>query len=174
MNFLMSLNHTFASVRGQILLMELFPSLNKVFSLVTQEERQRRVGSNPIATETTAALFSKVSNVPSKDNYSNKPNAKKDRPICSHCGVFGHVVDKCYKIHGYPPGYKTKEKVYSVNRVSFTPANSADGMEELTMVALTSSQCQQLMSMLESHNLGSQQPNLEPTLGTHQAATLIT
>ena len=32
-------SYTFASVRGQILLMEPFPSLNNVFSPVTQEER---------------------------------------------------------------------------------------------------------------------------------------
>ena len=48
MNFLMGLNEAFATVRGQILLMEPLPSLNKVFSLVTQEERRRRVGSNPM------------------------------------------------------------------------------------------------------------------------------
>ena len=48
MNFITGLNEAFATVRGQILLMEPLPSLDKVFSLVTQEERQRRVGSNPM------------------------------------------------------------------------------------------------------------------------------
>ena len=47
MNFLTGLNEAFATVRGKILLMEPLPSLDKVFSLVTQEERQTRVGSNP-------------------------------------------------------------------------------------------------------------------------------
>ena len=35
-----------------------------------------------------------------------KPNYRKDRPSCSHCGVAGHTVEKCYKVHGYPPGFK--------------------------------------------------------------------
>lgn len=97
------------------------------------------VGSNPIATETAAALFSKAPNRSNKGNYSSKPNAEKDRPIYSHCGVTGHAVDKCYKIHGYPPGYKSKGKNYSANQVAFSPTSSAYGMEKLTIVALTSS-----------------------------------
>ena len=28
--------------------------------------------------------------------------------MCSHCGVIGHTIEKCYKLHGYPPGYKPK------------------------------------------------------------------
>ena len=83
-------------------------------------------------------------------------------------------MDKCYKIHGYPPGYKSKGKSYSANQVAFSPTCYANGMEELTTIALTSSQCQQLMTMLQSHALGSHQPSLESSLGTHQAATLIT
>ena len=35
---------------------------------------------------------------------------KKDRPTCSHYGILGHTVDKCYKLYGYPPGYKFKSK----------------------------------------------------------------
>lgn len=45
MNFLMGLNDSFSSVKGHILLMQLLPSLKKVFSLIIQEERQRRVGT---------------------------------------------------------------------------------------------------------------------------------
>ena len=41
MSFLMGLNESFAQVRGQLLLMDPLPPINKVFSLVSQEERQR-------------------------------------------------------------------------------------------------------------------------------------
>jgi hypothetical protein len=41
--FLMGLNESFAAIRGQILLMELLPSVNKVFSLVIQEEKQQEI-----------------------------------------------------------------------------------------------------------------------------------
>lgn len=28
-------------------------------------------------------------------------------PVCTHCGKSGHTIQKCFKAHGYPPGYKT-------------------------------------------------------------------
>nr|XP_023882015.1 uncharacterized protein LOC111994377 [Quercus suber] len=153
--------------------MKHLPSLNQVFSLITQEEKQRRVGSNAIAVE-SAALFSRgPNNSSNKGNYTNKPNGRRERPICSHCGILGHVVDKRYKIHGYPPRYKNKGKGHSANQVSMgSNLDHTDSMKELTTVALTSSQCHQLMSMLQAHTLGSQ-GNQDSPLETHQAATLI-
>ncbi|KAL5575803.1 hypothetical protein UlMin_017502 [Ulmus minor] len=39
LQFLMGLNESYAQIRGQILMMEPLPAINKVFSLVIQEER---------------------------------------------------------------------------------------------------------------------------------------
>lgn len=41
------------------------------------------------------------------------------RPVCVFCGLQGHTVEKCYKKHGYPPGYKpkTKQHVGSINQL---------------------------------------------------------
>ena len=41
----MGLNDSFSQVRGQILLMDPLPHINKVFSLISQEEHQRKIGS---------------------------------------------------------------------------------------------------------------------------------
>lgn len=41
---------------------------------------------------------------------------KSKRTICTYCGYGDHVVDKCYKLHGYPPGYKTKQRSSSTNQ----------------------------------------------------------
>jgi len=35
---------------------------------------------------------------------SNSNN--KDWPICSHCGLRGHTIDYCYRVHGFPPWYR--------------------------------------------------------------------
>lgn len=45
MQFLMGLNDSYSHVRGQILLIESLPSINKVFLLNVQEERQRDISS---------------------------------------------------------------------------------------------------------------------------------
>ncbi|XP_073290510.1 uncharacterized protein [Primulina huaijiensis] len=43
--FFMGLNESFSQVRSQILLIDHLPSINKVFSMIIQEERQRQFGS---------------------------------------------------------------------------------------------------------------------------------
>ncbi|XP_048620291.1 uncharacterized protein LOC125590664 [Brassica napus] len=35
-----------------------------------------------------------------------------NRPLCTHCGQLGHTVAKCFKLHGYPPGYKSSSSGY--------------------------------------------------------------
>lgn len=47
---------------------------------------------------------------------STKYSSKK----CSYCGKMGHIVDDCYKKHGFPHGFKFKNLKYanrSVNMV---------------------------------------------------------
>jgi hypothetical protein len=56
----MGLNNSFAQIRGQILLIDPLPSINKVFSLIVQKERQRAISVNPVQVE-TAALMTKTS-----------------------------------------------------------------------------------------------------------------
>ncbi|XP_075515979.1 uncharacterized protein LOC142550814 [Primulina tabacum] len=44
MTFLMGLNDSFTHIRSQVLLLDPLPSINKIFALVIQEERQRAIG----------------------------------------------------------------------------------------------------------------------------------
>ena len=97
-------------------------SLNKVYSLLIQEEKQRSIGignSNGPFIEFTA-LATKVNSRRGSSSNGGYKNQKKgkEKPICSHYGVSGNNVDKCYKIHGYPPRYKSKSKNALANEVS--------------------------------------------------------
>lgn len=111
LKFLMGLNDSFTATRGQILMMEPKPSLTKVFNLCSQEERQRSMKS------TSNVVFQASQDTIQTDSivavYSGDYHKPKTRPICSHCSLLGHTVNRCYKLHGYPPGYKIPN---SVNR----------------------------------------------------------
>ena len=110
----MGLNETYGNIIGQSLLLEHFPSLSKVCSLILQEEKRRNIGHgfNMIQSGDVVAMYVNKS----KDFLSNQGhnhggkwgNAKKDRLVCTYCGLTGHIADKCYKLHGYPLGYKPK------------------------------------------------------------------
>uniref|UniRef100_A0A2N9IXJ6 Integrase catalytic domain-containing protein n=1 Tax=Fagus sylvatica TaxID=28930 RepID=A0A2N9IXJ6_FAGSY len=151
MQFLMGLNETFTPVRGQILLMDPMPHIDKVFSLLRQEERQRSIGQISLPRVESTALLCKSD---SARPYQPKQGyQKKDKPTCTHCGYIGHTMDKCYKLHGYPPGYKPKGKSPMVHQVSLnnfgTSAARTDEMSSF-QISQIQSQCQQLLAALNT------------------------
>ena len=103
----MGLNENFKTVRSQILMSESFPSISKVYALVLQEESHKNIGHGSTFTP-RPDLVAMYANT--KDNFGNKGGNKKERPLCTHCNMLGHTVDKCYKFHGYPLGHKHKGK----------------------------------------------------------------
>lgn len=126
MKFLMGINDSFSQVRTQILLMDPFPSLNKVYSLMIQEETQRSVVhySSPRVESTALVTISQNFNVNSMVNYvGGNGNKGKERHVYSHCGKFGHTIEKCYKLHGFPLGYKVKGKLAMAHQVTFHSLN---------------------------------------------------
>ena len=98
MQFLMGLNESCSQVSAQILLMDPLPSINEVYSLLIQEERECSVEKN----------------LDLAGNNNNKNSKGKNNSTCNHCGMMGHNVEKCYKIYGYPPSFKPKGKKSTV------------------------------------------------------------
>ena len=144
----MGLNDSYSQIKGQILLMEPVPSINKFYSLLIQEERQRRVGSSNNHIESTA-LAMKGSN--STFILSRGKNSKgKDRPICTHCGKLGHTVEKCFKLHGFPFGFKPKGKTSMVNQVGVQEdfVENNQSVTNTSQFPFTKEQYQQFLAML--------------------------
>ena len=155
MQFLMGLNDSYSSIRGQILLQEPLLSLSRVFSLIVQEVRQRTLSVRLMASANVGAFNS----VSSSSVYATVASKNK-RPVCSHCNVVGHTVDKCYKLYGYPPGHKSRgniagsksfgSQLANANQVSVDRvANQVSGTSP-SLSALSTSQCQQLIDLLHS------------------------
>ena len=49
---------------------------------------------------------------------ANSSGKGKHKLICTHCGKTGHIVEKCYRLHGYPPSFKFKNKPSMAHQVS--------------------------------------------------------
>ena len=120
MKFLMGVNESFSQVRSQVLLMDPIPSLSKVYSLMIQEETQRSIPNAPVVKVDSTVLVAQVSTdqVNHVTNLVNSSGKGKDRPVCTHCGKTHHTVDKCYKLHGFPLGFKFKNKPTMAHQIS--------------------------------------------------------
>ncbi|KAJ1685788.1 hypothetical protein LUZ63_017178 [Rhynchospora breviuscula] len=106
--FLMGLDDAvFKNVRSHILSMEPLPSLNKVYSLVIQEERHRSIARGN--EERTDAVGFAVQVSKPRDGLQMDHNPTKSgssaRPVCSHCSKIGHEKAQCYELIGYPEGW---------------------------------------------------------------------
>ncbi|KAL5576834.1 hypothetical protein UlMin_018533 [Ulmus minor] len=174
LQFLMGLNEFYTQIRAQILMQDPFPPINKVFSLVVQEERQRGLTSSSLSDSASFAIHAGNSAY-LRGKYDNR---QSEKPTCSHCGYVGHTIDKCYKLHGYPPGFRFKNGTTptNVNRfssssssnISATPmTNQASLMSDKAddssdpVSSLSPSQCQQLIAMLSTQLISTTPVNNE-------------
>ncbi|CAM8941688.1 unnamed protein product [Rhodiola kirilowii] len=118
MKFLMGLNEVYTTSRSNILQMKPSPNLKECYKQLVQDESQRK--SKRSTLPEMSALYvgqshTSQSNGDSQQSQFSGGNMQSGRPVsgvnrkslfCSFCKLQGHLRETCYKLHGYPPGYK--------------------------------------------------------------------
>ncbi|XP_014503011.1 uncharacterized protein LOC106763324 [Vigna radiata var. radiata] len=126
--FLKGLNDSYNTVKTQILLMDPLPNVNRVFSLIIQQERQEKHNTE---TKILVNMVERSNQWKPDQSWRNhgrgtgmrgqgkgrgrNPNYGKQ---CSYCNKMNHTVDECYSKHGYPPWYKKEDKKSDWNTVN--------------------------------------------------------
>ncbi|CAA7029221.1 unnamed protein product [Microthlaspi erraticum] len=100
--FLMGLNDNFANIRGQILNMKPRPGLTEIYNML--------VGGGGSSTFSPSAAFQVQASPVDDSSAILLSQGSYQKPQCSHCNRLGHTAEKCYKLHGYPPGSQTRWK----------------------------------------------------------------
>ncbi|KHN41351.1 hypothetical protein glysoja_031466, partial [Glycine soja] len=96
MQFLRGLNDQFSTVRFNFLMMDPLPSIAKVFSYAVKQERKNGFPHNPSSRGGRSG----------STGFGRGNSGGRGNKICIHCGLNNHIVDECYRNHGYPPGHK--------------------------------------------------------------------
>ncbi|KAJ0818200.1 putative RNA-directed DNA polymerase [Helianthus annuus] len=106
MQFLMGLDDVYQPVRTNLLTRETFPSVKVAYSVVSREE-SHRLTSNGSKGQNVSFVAKPNQSFDSKKKTTNQrgPNSNLK---CTHCGMNGHTVDRCFELIGYPPGFKRK------------------------------------------------------------------
>ena len=68
--------------------------------------------------------------------------------VCSHCGKTGHVIDTCYRKHGFPPQFKFKNYKADYNNNQHNDEGSRSEVHSQQL--FTPEQCQTLLALLQS------------------------
>ncbi|XP_035838860.1 uncharacterized protein LOC118486484 [Helianthus annuus] len=104
MQFLMGLDDVYQHVRTNLLTRDPLPSVKTAFSIISREESHR--GSNSISKTPNVGFVAKTNQFSdNKKRFNNGPNPNLK---CTHCNKIGHVIDKCFELHGYPSSYRSK------------------------------------------------------------------
>ena len=159
--FLAGLNESYAVIRRQIIMKKVLPTLAEVYNMLDQDDSQKSFSIMPVS---PAAFQVSEMELPSGQDSTvcyvqNGPN--KGRPICTFCNRVGHIAERCYKKHGFPPGFTPKGKDSSkpavgsskpvAAQVTLASENDDDSLSMENMVGnLSKEQLQQFIALFSS------------------------
>ncbi len=109
--------------------------------------------SNPFVESTALLCKSEGSKVVGNKQFFQK----KERPLCTHYGLFGHTIDKCYKLHRFPPGKRNRDKSPAANQPSLSnfgqTARTVTDEFSTSQLSQVQAQCEQLLALINSKAL---------------------
>ncbi|EOA34494.1 hypothetical protein CARUB_v10022035mg [Capsella rubella] len=127
-----------------------------MYNMLDQDEGQRTGGlSTPQMFTNPAAYQVQTTTTPDQAQVFLAHNGSQ-KPKCSHCHKIGHTADKCYKLHGYPPGFTSKWKkpqtIGTTNLAATQCQSSLDQKEnmEYSCDEMSTDQIQTVISYLSS------------------------
>lgn len=158
MQFLMGLNEQYTSIRGNILMMKPLPSVDQAYSIMMQEEKQREVYSNSHSIADSASMNVGYNNSQRGGiSFQRGRGDNKRSMFCDYCKRPGHLKERCYKLHGFPGGYKsTKDRKFVAQVQGEMPeGNATDGIQNTAQVPdLTKDLYTKFLKFLNHQNEG--------------------
>ncbi|GAU35493.1 hypothetical protein TSUD_384480 [Trifolium subterraneum] len=151
--FLKGLNEQYYAVRSQIMLIDPFPTISKVYSLLVQQERQAIIpldeskllavnGYNSYAGRDYGSSSHAGRGQSNRGRGSRgggrhntgRGNHGKGNKYCTHCGQTNHIIDDCWKKYGYPPHMQhLQNKHGAFNSCTSANDNNSDDDETQTV-----------------------------------------
>ncbi|XP_051147507.1 uncharacterized protein LOC127262745 [Andrographis paniculata] len=101
-DYLMGLNDSYDAVRSQIQMMDPLPSLNNVYGILSNVEKQQKIHGMLHETHPTILMSFHKHAV----KVTDKRKIDKRSIICEHCKKTCHNKDTCFKLNGTPDWYK--------------------------------------------------------------------
>ena len=155
LRFLDGLDEKYSQVRAQILMKKTLPPLNRIFTLVSQQEIDMVM---PDAQDESRILINATNTGSGSRSYGRGrgPNSGK---VCTFCGKTGHTVEVCYRKHGFPPNFKFKNQSAAHNVLAEETEEIVDSVSPPKVDSTTNSplsftpeQYKSLLALLQHKN----------------------
>lgn len=152
MSFLMKVDEQYAPIKTNILMLPELPNVSTAYRMLQQEQKHKEL-SKLNASTNKRSFYDKPqhqnkhykhnssgSYTKSSSGFDSKRNSMY---FCEHCKIAGHSIEKCFKVHGYPPGFKHK-KFYACVQDDEPKMDKED-------LGLTTAQLHNLLNYLNKH-----------------------
>ncbi|XP_035837768.1 uncharacterized protein LOC110897597 [Helianthus annuus] len=155
MQFLMGLDGVYQPVRTNLLTRDPLPTVKTAFSIISREESHRDSNSSSkVPNVGFAAKTNQFNENKKRFTKGSNPNLK-----CTHCNKIGHVVDKCFELHGCPSNFRprpnqnnnqwSKPNISANSSINSTVNHSvSDKSASNSLNSLTSDQFTKLLDLL--------------------------
>lgn len=162
------LNDNYENIRSTILMKKNLPSFSEVYNLLDQEDSQKEASNSlDISSATTFQVAQPSDQAVNKSALLTSGGQstgyqRRDRPYCTFCHRPGHLIDRCYKKHGYLNSMKPAQssaKPFSSVSANAAISDSLQSNEPLSSTELSAAQIQQLVSFLSTKL---QSPSVHP------------
>jgi len=101
---LAGLDSSLEGVRGRVLTIVPLSNLQVTYAMVCAEANRQDAMMGGISTDGTVMAIRRIS--------TRQDNKKRTRK-CTHCNGDNHVVDTCFKLHGYPKWHPKGKKTFA-------------------------------------------------------------
>ncbi|XP_061343123.1 uncharacterized protein LOC133289239 [Gastrolobium bilobum] len=154
--FLKGLNDQFEHVRAQVMLLDPLPCVNKVFSLILQQERRLKIGVQDSQSFINIAEQQNSRGQLDRGQTRYHPNFNQNfnqgfnqgrgqgfnqgrgqgfnqgrgrgNKFCTYCKRTNHTIETCYLKHGFPPGYQTRRPYAAAAATNFVSLEFDDSV----------------------------------------------
>ena len=166
--FLMKLNDNYSVIRGNILMLNPLPNVTQVYRMISQEEHHKEFSTSQSQNSSDALAFAAERSSGAKYPNKNVPGKKQNQKptyYCTHCKMTGHSIERCFKVHGYPPNFKPKEK--RVAALSLNSSSAGTVSDDRTEVAspFSAEQYAQFIEVMEKQKLSTSAPGSSTSPG---------
>jgi len=150
--------------------MDPLPSINKVYSLVVQEESNNIQISSPASIDDSNILVNATDATGNHGCEKNTYGGKGSR-YCTFCNRSNHTVETCYQKHVFPPFIKPKSSVNASPHEAYKvkPMNNVvEPSSSVSNVGITQEQYTHLVSLLQqSNSVASASPHVSSNVNSH-------
>jgi len=139
--------------------MDPLPPINKVYSLVVQEESQNVMFSTPpiIYESSISVNASDARKVHSRGKGASGPSTSKGKEwFCTFCNRYNHTIEFCYQKHGHPNFNKGNSSANNTSSETSDINNSIGSNDVVapdSKFSLTQEKYDHLVALLQQANL---------------------